>query len=281
LTPLVGPEPDVARFRNIDVRSYADGDEDWAEVRVAVKGAVHAAFSFLATVADRLQLNGEDLALALPYALEAHRGVFAARAGLTPEKEVGLYGELLLVDFLIKQIGAKDALDAWTGPLSEEHDFAFDHLHMEVKTTNSERRRHIIGSAQQLAPLPGIPLWLTSIQLTSSGGGSGLTLPGLIGEVSGRAGAFKPALDLRLRSSGWDDDESDLYPRAWALRGGPRGYLVHEGFPAITQERLRRVVPHVELVSDVSYRVDVTDMPASLPPSPLGGFYESSTRRIG
>jgi len=275
VTPLDGPEPDVAKYRNIALRTFADDDGDWAEIQIAVQGALHGAFSVLATIADRLQLQGETLGVAVPYAVAAHRGVFASRAGLTRDKEVGLFGELLLLEYLIKELGASVALKVWAGPLSEEHDFVFEEVHFEVKTTTSERRRHIIGTAQQLAPLQGIPLWLMSIQITVSSGDLGRTLPRLVAAVRLAVGGHRAALDARLRACGWMDDEGDLYTTVWAYRTTPRAFLVHKGFPAITQRRLAQVVPQVELVSDVSYRVDVTDMDPGSPPSPLAGFVET------
>src|SRR4051794_30535483 len=32
VTPLEGPEPDIARYRNIEVQVFADGEDDWAEI---------------------------------------------------------------------------------------------------------------------------------------------------------------------------------------------------------------------------------------------------------
>ena len=104
-----------------------------------------------------------------------HRDIFASRGAMTTEKEVGLLGELLFLEFLIHQIGAGPAISAWQGPLSEEHDFTFDSVHVEVKSTSSERRRHIINGLDQLVPLRGVPLSLLSIQFTRTSPTGGRT----------------------------------------------------------------------------------------------------------
>jgi hypothetical protein len=46
---------------------------------------------------------------------------------------------------------------------------------MEVKTTLSEKRMHIIGSLTQLVPTGSTPLFVLSLQLTGAGAGTGHT----------------------------------------------------------------------------------------------------------
>ena len=54
----------------------------------------------------------------------------------------------------------------------------------------------------------------------------------------------------------------------------PKAYLVDEDFPAITPTMLHGTVPRVELVSNVSYRLDITDLDFDRPPSPLDTYVE-------
>jgi Putative PD-(D/E)XK family member, (DUF4420) len=275
VTPVNGPEPDVARYRNIHAHTFVRDDQDWTELRVTVAGSLHAAFSVLADTADRLQLGGESVAVAVARALEAQRGVYAGRAALGQEQEIGLYGELLLFEFLAARLGGELAVDTWSGPLSEEHDFAFVDCHLEVKTTTGEQRRHVIGQVRQLEPLRGIPLWLVSVQITRTSRRGGRTLTRLVSEAREAAGDARAALDDRLRAAGWDDDVADLYPTVWTQRSTPRCYRVDDRFPALTQARLTEVVPQPSLLSDVSYRVDVTNLHFDDVPQPLQGFVET------
>jgi hypothetical protein len=272
LTPLVGNEPDVARFRNITLDTFAEDGVNWAELRVAVAVSLHAAYSLLTSVADRIQLMGESLAVAVPRAIAEHRDVLAGRAGLSDEQEIGLYGELLVVESLLKNDDKAEAVAAWTGPLSEEHDFSFASAHVEVKTTTAERRRHLIGALQQLEPVSGVPLWLLSVQITRSSGSGGRTLSQLVSDVRRLAGELVIDLDDRLAAAGWDNGLRDLFTAVWTLRSTPRCYRVDASFPALTGERLAQAVPRASLLSDVRYRVDVTDLEYSTAPPALAVF---------
>lgn len=66
--------------------------------------------------------------------------------------------------------------------------------------------------------------------------------------------------DSTLAGLGWRENDSDLYRRRYQLRSVPRAYLVDEQFPAITSERLDRVVPKRANVVGVTYRVNITDL---------------------
>jgi len=135
VTAYDSPEPDVAKLKNVGFNAVVEGETELAELTVRVEGNAHGAYGLLATIADELQIDKLPLAAAVAAGVARHRNVFASRGALTPEKEVGLFGELLFLEFLIHQIGAGPAVDAWQGPLSEEHDFVFDAIHIEVKTT--------------------------------------------------------------------------------------------------------------------------------------------------
>jgi hypothetical protein len=194
---------------------------------------------------------------------------------MTTEKEVGLLGELIFLEFLIHEIGSGPATAAWQGPLSEEHDFTFDTVHIEVKTTSGERRRHVIHGLDQLVPLRGVPLSLLSVQLTRSSPEGGRTLAKVVAHVRQMSGGHQVVTDAMLSACGWQDDDADLYSTFWALRSQPRAYDVKDDFPAMTPDLVSPVVPNFALLSDVSYRVDLTDLKHDTLPAPLGGFVES------
>ncbi|NHA68753.1 PD-(D/E)XK motif protein [Phycicoccus sp. CMS6Z-2] len=275
VTPYDTPEPDVAKLRNVGFAAVSAGDDEVAELTVRVEGSVHGGYGLLATVADELQIEKMPLAAAVAAAVTRHRNVFASRGALTTEKEVGLLGELLFLEYLIHQVGAGPATASWQGPLSEEHDFTFDSVHIEVKTTSSERRRHVIHGLDQLVPLRGVPLSLLSVQLTRTSPDGGRTLPQVVAHVRTIAGGHQVAVNAMLASFGWDDDDADLYPTYWALRSQPRAYDVKGDFPAMTPDLVGPVVPNFALLSDVSYRVDLTELHHDALPDPIGGFVES------
>ena len=275
VTAYLPPEPDVARLKNVSFHAVSEGEADVAELTVRVEGNVHGAYGLLATIADELQIARAPLAAAVASAVARHKDVLAARGGLTTEREVGLYGELLFLEYLIHAIGAGPALASWQGPLSEEHDFVFDNIHLEVKTTSAERRRHVIHGLPQLVPLRGVPLSVLSIQLTRGTPDAGRALPGLVAHARKIAGGHVVALDRCLEILGWKPDDSDLYPTFWTLRTQPRAYDVKGDFPAMTPGSIEPVVPSFGLLSDVSYKVDLTDLPYDDIPEPVAGFAES------
>lgn len=275
VAPYETPEPDVAKLRNVSFAAVASGDNEFAELTVRVDGNVHGAYSLLATIADGLQLDGLPLAAAVAVGCERHRNLLATLGPLTREKEIGLFGELLFVEFLIATTGSSAAIEAWQGPLSEEHDFTFAKLTVEVKTTSSERRVHTIHGLTQLVPGPGLPLSLISIQITRGSPGLGRTLPKLVADVRQNAGGHQVQIDAMLRVFGWQSDTAELYSTHWTLRSEPRAYLVNGTFPAMTPDALASVVPRFGLVSDVSYRVDLTDLEHDSLVDPLGPFVQA------
>ena len=210
-TSFTLPEPDVARWRNISFRTISSDLGTLAELVVVVDDNLHAAYGLLTSIADQLQLARAPLAYAVATSIANHRTVFAGRSGLTQDKELGLFGELLVLEYLIHKIGSGAAVEAWQGPMNEEHDFVLNGIHLEVKTTSGEHRRHMIHGFMQLVPLRGVPLSLVSIQLTRSNQAGGRTLPQIVSQVRHESGGYRPKLDNALNFLGWKDDEAELY----------------------------------------------------------------------
>lgn len=272
LVPAHGPLPDVTAMARLDVDTIDVDGEDWFELRVDAQGMHYEAYSVLASIVDDMQ-TGRSFVIAVSDALRAYRELLAGRRGLTPERQQGLIGELLLLRHLRDTAGPDVALESWLGPTAEQHDFGFHAFDAEVKTTTAETRSHVIGSMTQLQPSMARPLWLVSIQLTRAGAGSsGRHLAGLVGELRTSLGPGNDRFLDHLRSLGWHDADHDLYLTRYLLRSAPAAYLVDDEFPAITRTRLATAVPRPELVGDLSYRVDVTSLEAGIPPEPLDSF---------
>jgi len=81
-----------------------------------------------------------------------------------------------------------------------------------------------------------------------------------------------------LETFGWRDDDADLYSTFWALRSEPRSYPVTADFPAMTPALVAPVVPNFGLVSEVSYKVDLTDLDYDSLPDPISGFVDSKEK---
>jgi Putative PD-(D/E)XK family member, (DUF4420) len=127
----------------------------------------------------------------------------------------------------------------------------------------------------QLVPLRGVPLSLVSIQLTRSNSEGGRTLSQLVSHIRTQSGGHRPKIDDALEAVSWKDDDAELYSTFWALRNEPRAYEVDEQFPAFTLDRLTQIIPNIKVVSDLSYRVDVTHFQNHTLPGALAGLVEA------
>jgi len=272
--PASGAVPDVTAFERLAVERVGVGQAERFVFTVDATDIHYEAYSFLEAILDHVR-SGASFRKAVSDALSGQADLLSKRRKLTDEKVAGLWGELDVVKHLIPRVGEVGAMEAWLGPLAQEHDFGFETFEAEVKTTTGAARRHVIGSATQLQASPGRPLLLVSIQLALGGAAEdALTLPGKIDRLREMLEKTRRTFDTHLAGLGYHSDDADLYTQSLQLRSVPRAYLVDEQFPAITQPRLNGVVPQPGLVSDVSYRVDVTGLEFVLPPFPLDTYAE-------
>jgi Putative PD-(D/E)XK family member, (DUF4420) len=263
---LAGPRDAPANvLRHVRVRTVNVSGRSQIEVSIEGADLMLDGHAMLNVIADRIQLDTLDPIRAVAETLAQWRAVLAPRSRLTTEEEVGLVGELLVLEALYAiRIGAA-ALIAWRGAISEEHDFGLPDLDVEVKTTSTERREHWISSLTQLVPTGSRPLGLLSLQITR-GGDSGRALPTIIEALRGTLDA--EAFDEKLRLVGWNDEVSDLFPDRWHLRSPPAFFLVDKSFPAITPAVLASGMVDVKAVVDVRYRIDLAHRPCDRVPDP-------------
>lgn len=267
-TPATGDDIDVSGYKMITTEIFEEIGEErvWFRIVIAADGVEYEAYSILRSVADELH-GGADIGSALEIALKSYKGLLTKTPRMSREQEVGLFGELLILNRLIDESGESGALDAWLGPESEEHDFVLRDEDLEVKTTTGDRRTHIIHGAGQLLPTGERPLRLVSVQLTGAGAADdGRSLVDLVMSTRKRLGRGRRAFDERLASLGWRDEDADsLYPDKFLLRSDPAVYDVDSDFPAIVPEGLSRILARPELVTGLSYTIDITDIEPAHP----------------
>ncbi|MBB1510653.1 PD-(D/E)XK motif protein [Tessaracoccus sp. MC1756] len=272
LTPRVGMVLDSASLRRVTTGVDVRNGQEWARFTLDARGMYAEAYGLVISVVQAMR-GGATFAAATSAAMTNMKALLAAKPRISEEKQIGLVGELLLFRALLDTFDEYTVIDWWLGPLAEEHDYAFPAFDAEVKTTLAESRTHVIHGAGQLETSPGRSLWLVSIQITRAGGNpDGVGLPGLIHEIRERLTGTRDRFVSSLSAEGWDDDDAAMYPTAYVLRTTPAAYLVDDDFPAVTRERLRSVVPHSDLVSDVTYRVNVSGRTAGSPGQPLDTF---------
>jgi hypothetical protein len=153
------------------------------------------------------------------------------------ERQRGLFGELWMLRRLFPNLGLS-ALDAWTGPAHQAHDFRVAEREFEVKTTSRSDRVHIINGTHQLEPSVDCQLYILSLQL-ADGGSGGSTLPELVSELlelMKDSDAHKRRLLNLLADLGFDWSKKDRYPHRWKLRTPASLVPVVDGCPRIVQE---------------------------------------------
>lgn len=277
LTPRNGMGLDTATLRRVTTGVEVRSGLEWARLTLDARGMYAEAYGLVISVVQAMR-GGATFAAASAAAMTNMKVLLAAKPRISDEKQIGLLGELLLFRSLLDRFDEYAVIDWWLGPLAEERDYGFPAFDAEVKTTLGESRTHVIHGAGQLEPSPGRSLWLVSIQITRAGGDpKGVGLPGLIHEIRERLTATRDRFVSRLATEGWDDDDAAMYPQTYVLRTPPNAYLVDDDFPAVTPARLRSVVPHSNLVSDVTYRVDVSGRTAGSPGEPLDTFVVTPT----
>lgn len=253
--------PDLREHANLRYDLHEEGGVMWHRLDVDYDDNLTEAYPVLCTILDRIQLHGESFKGAVEAVLAGLGDILAGRGGLSHEKQVGLFGELLVLLSLAQHLTPHDAVSAWRGPDREEHDFGLFDSDVEVKTTMSEQRSHWISGLTQLMPTPGRDLHLLSLQITAAGQGPGTSLAQFVEMARTLPGIPTGVLDSSLASSGYYARHADLYQSRWTLRTIPTFHLIDDDFPALTPGRISSSVPSPRRITDVRYRVDLDGLP--------------------
>ena len=244
--------PDLSEYEHLSADIVRIGEQAWAELLVDDPDVFRRALPAVWRIADRIQLEQLGFAAAVVATLADFRELLEGAPGLSAEREVGLFGELTVLDFLISGTSGSEAIAAWRGPNGDEHDFDLGCGDLEVKSTTSEKRVHWIGSLSQLTPTPGRLLWLLSIQLTT-GLNDGCDHRGTdreapIEAIWSGSGSFRQEalcrwMARRICRQG---------RRRFRLRSIPLLLPVNMDFPALTQERIAATgMPAVSAARDL------------------------------
>lgn len=135
---------------------------------------------------------------------------------LSPESEIGLFGELATLAALIDAGAATEAsVEAWVGPLDAAQDFELGTGAVEVKTTIATIGFPArIGSLEQLDDSVRQPLFVAAMRLRQVA--QGHRLPDMVAAARSRVAASAEAarvLGERLVAAGYFDAHADRYVR--------------------------------------------------------------------
>lgn len=260
LWPDEGSSRALSKFKHLNVSNVIQQSQGQKMVALDIDAKRNplAALTFATFVISQLT-ESTSMARHVANAVREWSNLIEEFDLMSKPKVVGLIGELLFLNHLGKIFKPAEALKAWLGPPRGEHDFSLPHFEVEVKTTESERRRHYISSETQLVASPGRPLYLLSIQLTGAGSARrGFSLSELVDVTRQTFRKHSDKVDERLQEVGWDERFSSFYDVKYQLRSSPELFLVDEKFPAITRELLDANIEKGQLVSAVSYKIDLT-----------------------
>ena len=260
--------PDLSDYEHLSASVVRAGEQAWAELLIDDPDVFRRALPVVWRIADRIQLEQVSFAEAVFATLTDFRELLEGASVLSSDREVGLFGELTVVDCLVSTLNGAQAIAAWRGPNGDEHDFDLGSGDLEVKSTLMEKRVHWIGSLSQLEPTPGRNLWLLSIQLTT-GLVDALTIADLVAKLRSRlVGTDLKSFEKKLYSAGWRDEYRATTRRRFRLRSAPLLLPVDEAFPALTWRRMATAGLPLSRLREIKYSIDVADLDAEPCPPP-------------
>lgn len=160
--------------------------------------------------------------------------------GLTPQQQVGLYGELLLLLQLLKAGGdAVQLVNAWNGPDAANHDFSVGLAAIEVKSTSSNDMSSFVVSNEFQLDVSNLESLVICHFCFDVRGGAPKSLPRLVGEIFAELDPICcDEFDGKLLNAGYHVAHAHLYDAVGYLERQQSFYRVRSGFPALTPANL-------------------------------------------
>lgn len=234
--PILGNRCNIGLIRRIegsqDIFASMVCDVVRAIERVAGKTAKDICDAFLGRVADWQEFMDRR------------------RRPLSPERQVGLMGELVFLDKLRQTSLGAEALHFWQGPLKSAQDFLLSEAAVEVKSTISGKAaRARINSIEQL-DCDHSPMVLCAMRFEETADGT--DLPSMVGHLRSHmhAAGLARFFDALLLQSGYDDEHDDFYGRKFRL-SELTGYVVEDDFPCVRRAHLPPPVRSANYILDL------------------------------
>lgn len=219
---------------------------------------------FASLLAEEYEVSDQTAAGAFHSAVKSWQEFLSRRAILTPEQQIGLFGELLVLEALMRRDGAS-AVMAWIGRSTAgpaRHDFRIGKFDLEIKTARSAVRLHFIHGLHQLVAAPGHELYLLSVLLEAAGVSEGCTLSDQVQKIRMLVGANEASrhdLETKLASALYRDEDSGFYDERLMIAAEPHLILVDKNCPRITPTLLAREMSTevASRIAQVSYQVNL------------------------
>lgn len=174
--------------------------------------------------------------------------------GLSPQAEIGLHGELVLIETLLEVgMAANTVIDGWYGPLDGIQDFQLGVGAIEVKTTiSSEEFIVIVTSLEQLDNTLVAPLFLVGVKLRLDEG-EGFNLSNRVMKIKSLLQREPMALaefENRLLYAGFHASLAGRYTRRF-VHDKIEIFEVDGGFPNLTSGKVPKEI------TDARYEIDL------------------------
>jgi Putative PD-(D/E)XK family member, (DUF4420) len=163
----------------------------------------------------------------------------SGRRGLTPEEQIGLFGELAVLEMLGQKIGYSKAISAWGGPLDKVHDFTAHGIALEVKCVNGIGNHVRISTLNQLET-EGLRLLLV-VRVRLREDPTGRTLGDFVSQIRVRLAETSnagPDFDERLLRLGYLETDNFLYENTRFSQESFCAYEVTQEFPRLTNSSI-------------------------------------------
>ena len=217
-------------------------------------------YHYCVAVSERVVVEKMEPIEAVSVELKCFLALFTEKSILGIERQIGLLGELIFLEYLIIKRGL-DVLDSWNGPICDTHDFRLVEKEYEIKTTISPRRRHIIHGLDQLIPSDGCQLYLISILLGPPGEKDGFTLPEKVENIKVMLSGKKELIDrfnLLLQKQGYKSEHKIHYSRKYTKRQHLGIVHIDDKFPLITRDNLQKNLGDLAArIEYVQYEVNI------------------------
>ena len=175
--------------------------------------------------------------------------------GLSREEEIGLWGELEILNTLLNRgVDPVVVLGWWTGPLQTLHDFSFPTGEIEVKTVSARSSGIEIQSLEQLDTTLASPLYLAICQFNFTGGDA--TLAEKILQTRKKLHLFPEAEALfSNRLSCYNINKiSDLSSDIKIKFTEKKFFIVHDNFPRLERSQIS------ENIQKCKYNIDINNL---------------------
>lgn len=214
---------------------------------------------FCREIIEAVVIQNREASRALAATVRAWQSAWKpVRQEMDKATQVGLFGELVVLRYLLIPSLGTSAVGCWSGPDFERHDFVLDRVHIEVKTTRKSRAEHEISRMDQLHVPAGKELLLVSIQLEETIGGAETlaTQMDVIIDLLRTDPAALDAFMTKMVNVGWSDE---LRTSGELMRFNVRAtgiYAVDGGFP-----RLPESFSAPPGVVAIKYTIDLANLP--------------------